>query len=93
MVKQQFLERFVNKQFDMIGAPISFKDIRDNPNVGITGAKQIPWWRVYRFESEAQYQEWRQWGEAELERMGFLDPWREMNNIDMAYGMEYKWAR
>jgi hypothetical protein len=92
--KPGFLNRLVNKQFEIIGQPdIKIEDIEK----GITikdGKKEkiVDWWKMYSFESNEQYQKWRDWAIKELSRMDGTE--RQLNTditfIDLVYGLPVK---
>lgn len=48
----EFLELIINKELELVGAPERYKDLIVN--------KDKDWYDRYRFESEEQYEEWKQ---------------------------------
>ncbi len=46
--------------------------------------RKVPWYEHYKFENEAQYQEWKVWAIKEMEGKDF-------DELDMLFGLMYKW--
>jgi hypothetical protein len=88
---EPLLKRLVNKQFQMIGEKVTIQDIENGVRVKEGKKEKVyDWWKIYFFDSEEQYQEWKDWAEAEirhylvLDEKGYLN---EINYLDLVYGM------
>jgi len=86
----ELLHELVNKQFEMIGAGITLKEIQQKGGI----IKKKGWWNSYKFDSQDQYNQWFNWAleklieELEGVEAGELD--RECNHLELVYGLEIK---
>lgn len=79
------VKKIVNKQFQMIGENVTYDDIK-NGTVEIKG-KLVPWYTIYHFKDEDQYNEWREWMKKE-------EPSEKLRDeVDLIYGMTYKYQK
>lgn len=83
------LERIINKQFEMIGEKILWKDIHDSGIVTVKVKKvdtDMFWWERYQFKSETQYREWEKWALEELKKEKMEEEWV---NLFLLYSMNF----
>lgn len=64
---------------------MTFDDIEEETKVG---KKKVNWRRLYQFENEAKYLEWKNWAREELKKVGLE---KQIDMIDMLWGLDYKW--
>lgn len=83
----KFIEKLIDKQFEMIGVNFRFKDIPDD-NVILVNKKKKYWWEVYKFKDVEQYGEWRKYL---LEQLKGNE--KEVNRIDFCYGLIYEYKK
>jgi hypothetical protein len=89
------LEELLDKQFEMIGENVKFRDIEFGVKIK-EGKKEkiVDWWKVYFFKDEEQYLEWKLWAANQIdERLDIEDDndlQVQLNFLDLAYGMNYK---
>ena len=83
------LERIINKQFEMIGEKILWREI---PESGIVTVKikkkdtEMFWWDRYLFKDEKQYREWEKWALEELKKEKMEDEWV---NLFLLYSLNF----
>lgn len=88
------LLRLIDKQFEIIGEKVRFRDVENGVEVK-EGKKQkvLEWWKVYFFENEEQYEQWKDWAmdqirtHLELDERGYLN---EFNYLDLVFGLNVK---
>jgi hypothetical protein len=73
----------------MIGADTTWEEIPDSGLV-----KKKYWYDVYKFDSEDQYNEWREWATDKLRKEVLPELVEEnMNYLDLRYGMKYRYKK
>lgn len=80
----KFIEKLIDKQFEMIGVEYRYKNIAEDGMVMIDKKKKN-WYDVYKFKDCKQYEEWRKYI---LEQLKGNE--KEANKLDFHYGMVYK---
>ena len=83
----KFIEKIIDKQFEMIGVDFRFKDVPDD-NIILVNKKKKYWWEVYKFKDVEQYGEWRKYILEQLK--GNV---KEANKIDFHYGLIYEYKK
>lgn len=88
------LLRLVDKQFEMIGEKVKYRDVENGVEFK-EGKKQkiLEWWKVYFFENIEQYDEWRDWAMNELKKHLSLDDrgyTNEFNYLDLVFGLNVR---
>lgn len=86
----EIVERIVNRQFQMIGETITFKDIPNDGEV-VKDGKRMMWYHCYKLTSE-QEEEWRKWTWEQLAMLGEERP-RAFYHINMLYGMTVRYKK
>lgn len=82
-----FIEKLVNKQFEMIGVNFRMADIPEDGMIMVDKKKKV-WYDYYKFETQKQYEEWKQYILKELNGNT-----NEANRIDFIHGMVYKYKK
>lgn len=88
-MKYKDLEPLINKQFQMIGESIKYKDIPDTGEI-VIGKKKMMWYHYYKFPTREMYEKWRKWAHEELE---LLDRGKEIDEFDGIFGMNWDWTK
>jgi hypothetical protein len=94
MKNDDFLLRLINKQFEIIGEKVTYADIENGVKVN-DGKKEkyIEWWKVYFFEDEDQYEQWKQWVMNELKNKLSLSEREYLNEfsyLDLVFGLNVR---
>lgn len=87
------LEKIINKQFEMIGAKITWSQIPESGIIKEMVKKkevEIFWWEKWQFESEAQYKEWEKWAKEELKKDDLESEWV---SIFLLYSLNFPWKK
>jgi len=87
MIVSSFIEKLVNKQFEMTGVNFRMADITEDGTI-LVDKKKKAWYDYYKFETQEQYEEWKKYIIKELN--GNMN---EANRIDFMYGMVYKYKK
>jgi hypothetical protein len=92
---EPLLHRLVNRQFQLIGQDVTIQELKNGVTLKEAGKTKIKeWWKVYQFDDEQQYMEWKTWAANEIE--AYYDSIEEdelqleINYLDLVYGMSYK---
>lgn len=92
LLKEKLIEKIVNKQFEMAGFTLTYKQIPESGIIEIehkNKTKAVPWYEVYQFPNEEMYLAWRKWMEELLEENDITD----IDWIDLTWGMSYKYEK
>lgn len=85
-IDEKVAEYLADKQFEIIGEKLKYKDIPEDGLIEIN-KKKIRWWEYYKFENKQQYEEWKLWALGELRKENIEN---QFDVIDMTYGLDYK---
>lgn len=89
---KKLLSILVNKQFEMKNIDYDFDKINEDGTIQVGKKTRREWWYDhYKFDTEEEYMEWRNWVQEEIKKKMIYDAEKETNYVDMRYGMTFKY--
>lgn len=85
----KLMQEIVDKQFEIIGSALRFKDIPESGMVKI-GKREEIWWNVFKM-TEQQERLWKVWVASRL--AGNLLEQEHFKKIDLIYGFVRKYEK
>lgn len=92
IVEPSSLTYIADKQFEIIGEKIKFKDIPDSGVITIPKKKTGDYWyNLFKF-TEEQEKEWRQWALKELSKITDK-PEYALRSLELKYGFSIRYKK
>jgi hypothetical protein len=86
------LEKVLNKQFEMIGEKVRFKDLPEDGMITVNG-KKIRWYDHYKWDTMEQYEKWKKWARGQFDILGQSNADYLMMYADLRYGFTVRYKK